>query len=82
MGPVELKPKPDEAIVTELESLLAMARTGEVMGLTVMVELSGARIRTYHSACDSVMSLGHLARMAAIVNRALDDVAEPLVGTR
>ena len=75
MGPTELKPKVYEEVVAELEDLLTMARTGEITGITLLAELTGARIRSYHTSRDSVMALGHLARMLAITNTALDGVA-------
>jgi len=74
--------KPDEGIVAELEALLVQARSGELYGFTILGELTGGRIHTFHSSTDSVQTLGHLARMMATANTALDDAVEPRTGSR
>jgi len=82
MGIAEFKPEPDKAIIEELEDILALARTGELTGISFLAELTGARVRTYHTSKDSVQVLGHLTRMIACANTALDQAITSAIGGR
>jgi uncharacterized membrane protein len=67
-----IQPRVHYHIVDKLEELLELARKGEVVGLTCLVELTGGVIDVYADSQNLVNVLGHLTRQISIVNGALD----------
>lgn len=65
MSPVRTigSPPSTEGVVSLLRALLADAERGEIIGVAVVTELTGARIGTVHSVNDVHRALGGCERL-------------------
>lgn len=63
--------KPDPKIIQAFEEFLEMAKSGELVGYMVTMELAEHRLCSQSSIRDNFLLLAHLARQMYIANAAM-----------
>ncbi len=66
----EIKRKPEQDVIDQLEFALERAKSGELIGFAMTGELVGGHIYSVSSFKDGILLLGHLARQSALINQA------------